>query len=87
MQILRGDLKKSLKEKYFNEAEVNANAFEGWKPDERNEVHAIQWESVYVKNLPPILVIGITRLINGASGNQYISTKLNDLFEVPLVRS
>ena len=88
MQILRGDLEKALKEKYFNEAEVNANVFEGWKPDEKNEVHAIQWESVDVKNLPPILVIGITRLINGSSDDgQYISTKLNDCFEVPLVRS
>lgn len=87
MQILRGDLEKALKEKYFNEAEVNANVFEGWKPDEKNEVHAIQWESVDVKKLPPILVIGITRLINDYSGDQYISTKLNDRFEVPLVRS
>ena len=50
MQILRGDLEKSLKEKYFNEAEFNANVFGGWKPDEKNEVHAIQWESVDVKN-------------------------------------
>jgi hypothetical protein len=87
MQILRRDLEKALKEKYFNEAEVNTNVFEGWKPDEKNEVHAIQWESVDVKKLPPILVIGITRLINGVSGNQYISTKLNDCFEVPSVRS
>jgi len=78
---------KALKEKYFNKAEVNANVFDGWKPDEKNEVHAIQWESVDVKNLTPILVIGITRLIDRASGNQYISTKLNDRFEVPLVRS
>ena len=83
MQILRGDLEKALKEKYFNSAEFNANVFEGWKPDEKNEVHAIQWESVDVKNLPPILVIGITRLINGDSGSQYISTK----FEVQLVRA
>jgi hypothetical protein len=87
MQILRGDLEKSLKEKYFNEAEVNANVFEGWKPDDKNEVHAIQWESVDVNNLPPLLVIGITRLINGCSGGQCISTKLNDRFKVPLVRS
>ena len=87
MQILRGDLEKALKEKYFNEAEFNANVFEGWKPDEKNEVHAIQWESVEVKKLPPILVIGITKIINGISGDQYISTKLNDRFEVPLVRS
>ena len=87
MQILRGDLEKALKEKYFNEAEVNANVFEGWKPDEKNEVHAIQWESVDVKKLPPILVIGITRLINGSSDSKYISKKLHDRFKVPLVRS
>ena len=76
-----------MKEKYFNEAEINANAFEGWKPDEKSEVHAIKWESVDVKKLPPILVIGITRLINSRSGSQYISTKLNDRFKVPLVIS
>ena len=85
MQILRGDLEKSLKAKCFNDAEVNANAFEVWKPDEKNEVHAIQWELVDIKKLSPILVTGITR--HGVSGNQYISTKLNDRFEVPLVRS
>ena len=61
-----------MKEKYFNEAEVNANAFEVWKPDEKNEVHSIQWESVDVKKLPRILVIGIDIIINGYSGVQYI---------------
>ena len=35
MQILIGDLSKALKEKYINEAQVNANAFEVWKPDEK----------------------------------------------------
>ena len=87
MQILRGVLEKALKEKFLNEAEFNANVFEGWKPDEKNEVHAIPWESVDEKKIPLILVIGITRLINGVSGGQYISTKLNDRFKVPLVRS
>ena len=35
MQILGEDLEKALKEKYFHEAEVNANVFEGWKPDKK----------------------------------------------------
>ncbi len=55
----RRDLVKALKEKYFDEAESDAEVFQDWKPDEVNAVKANTWEWVFVNSLPPILVIGI----------------------------
>ena len=55
----KGDLVTALREKYFCEAEVSATDFEGWKPDEINEVNAKTCESVDFNSFPPILGIGI----------------------------
>ena len=49
----------ALREKYFGEAEMSAEDFEGWKPDEVHEVNTKTWESVDINSLPAILVIGI----------------------------
>ena len=57
--IRRGDLVTALREKYFSGAELSAKDFEGWKPDEVNEVIVKTWESVDTSSLPSILVIGI----------------------------
>ena len=82
----RGDLVTALREKYFGEAEVSAKDFEGWKPDEIHEVNAKTWESVDSSSLPPILVIGIYRILNSQTeGGDFISTKLNDIFHFPVV--
>ena len=40
MSINRGDLVKALREKYFDEAEANAEVIQDWKPDEVNAVKA-----------------------------------------------
>ena len=40
MHILRGNLLKALREKYFCDAKKNAEEFIGWKPDEIHEVKA-----------------------------------------------
>ena len=82
----RGDLVTALREKYFGEAEISAKDFEGWKPDEIHEVNAKTWESVDINGLPPILVIGIYRILNSQTeGGDFISTKLNDIFHFPVV--
>ena len=84
----RGDLVTALREKYFGEAEISAKDFEGWKPDEIHEVNAKTWESVDINGLPPILVIGIYRILNNQTdGGDFISTKLNDIFHFPVVSS
>jgi hypothetical protein len=77
-----------LREKYFSEAELSAEDFERWKPDEIHEVNAKTWEPVDSSSLPPILVIGIYQILNSQtdSGN-FISTKLNDIFHFPVVCS
>ena len=84
--IHRGDLVTALREKYFSEAELSAKDFEGWKPDEVHEVIAKTWESVDTSNLPPILVIGIYRILNSQTDDgDFISTKLNYIFDFPVV--
>ena len=76
----------ALREKYFSEAEVNAKDFEGWKPDEVHEVNGKTWEYIDVNSLPPILVIGIYQILNSKTdGGDFISTKLNDIFDFPVV--
>jgi hypothetical protein len=84
--VYRGDLITALREKYFSEAEVSAKDFEGWKPDEVHEVNAKTWESVDTSSLPPILVVGIYRILNSqADSGEFISTKLNNVFDFPVV--
>ena len=78
---------KALREKYFCESEMNATQFEGWKPDEVHEVQAKRWESVDVNSLPPILVIGISRIKPVFTDGEFISIKLNDKFDFPVVRT
>lgn len=78
---------KALREKYFCESEMNAIQCEGWKPDEVNEVLAKRWESVDVDSLPPILVIGISRIKPVFTDGKFISVKLNDRFNFPVVRT
>ena len=76
----------ALREKYFSEAELSAKDFEGWKPDEIHEVNAKTWESVDSSSLPPILVIGIYRILNSQTdGGDFMSTKLNYIFDFPVV--
>ena len=88
MHILRGNLLKALREKYFCDAKKNAEDFIGWKPDEIHEVKAKTWESVDITCLPPILVIGIYRVVNQVTEEgTYTETKLNDNFDIPVVRS
>ena len=71
MSINRGDLVKALREKYFDEAEANAEVIQDWKPDEVNAVKANTWEWVFVNRLPPILVIGIYRTVNRLIDGNY----------------
>ena len=88
MHILRGNLLKALREKYFCDAKKNAEDFIGWKPDEIHEVKAKTWESVDITCLPPILVIGIYCIVNQVTEEgTYTATKLNDNFDIPVVRS
>jgi hypothetical protein len=76
----------TLREKYFGEAELNAKDFEGWKPDKVHEINAKTWESVDIKSLPPILVIGIYQILNSQTDSgEFISTKLHDIFDFPLI--
>jgi hypothetical protein len=76
----------ALREKYFSEAELSAEDFEGWKPDEVHEVNAKTWESVDTSSLPPILAIGIYRISNSQTdGGTFISTKLHYIFDFPVV--
>ena len=75
----------ALREKYFSEAELSAKDFEGWKPDEEHEVNAKTWESVDINGLPPMLVIGIYRILNSQTdGGTFISTKLHNIFDFPV---
>ena len=87
MSINRGDLVKALREKYFDEAEANAEVFQDWKADEVNAVMADTWEWVFVNSLPPILVIGIYRTVNPLIDGNYTENKLNDSFNFPVVRT
>ena len=88
MLNFRGNLLKALREKYFHDAKDNAQDFDGRKPDDVNEVKAKTWESVDITCPPPILVIGIYRVVNQVTEEgTYTETKLNDNFEFPVVRS
>ena len=78
---------KALREKYFDEAEANAEVFQDWKPDEINAVKANTWEWVFVNSLPPILVIGIYRTFHHLIDGNYTEMKLNDSFNFPVVRT
>jgi len=64
MSINRGGLLKVLREKYFNEAEANAQVISDWKLDEVHAVKANTWEWVFVNSLPAILVIGIHQTVH-----------------------
>ena len=78
----------ALREKHFGEAKVSAKDFEGWKPDEVHEVNATTREYIDIKCLPSILVIGIYQILNSRTdGGDFISTKLNDIFDFPVVSS
>ena len=59
MSINRGDLLKALREKYFGDAEANAEVISDWKPDEVHDVKAHTWEQVSFNRLPPIFVVSI----------------------------
>ncbi len=85
MSINRGDLVKALREKYFDEAEANAEVFQDWKPDGINAVKANTWEWVFVDSLPPILVIGIYQTVHHLIDGNYTEIKLNDSFNFPVV--
>lgn len=87
MSINRGDLLKALREKYFDKAEANAEVISDWKPDEVNTVKANTWECVFVNSLPPILVIGIYRIIYRPIDGNYTEIKLNNSFNFPVVRT
>ena len=78
---------KALKEKYFDEAEANAEVFQDWKPDQVNAVTANTWERVFVNSLPPILVIGINRTVYRLIDGNYTEIKLNDSLDFPVVRT
>ena len=78
---------KALREKYFDEAEAKAEVFQDWKPDGINEVKANTWEWVFVNSLPPILVIGIYRIVYCLIDGNYTEIKLNDSFNFPVVRT
>ncbi len=86
--ILRGNLLKALREKYFHDAKKNEEDFKGWKPDDIHEVKAKTCELVDITCLPPILVIGIYCIIlHLTDEGTFISTKRNDHFEFPVLRS
>ena len=88
VHILTGNLLKALREKYFHDSKKNAEDFKGWKPDDIHGVKAKTWELVDIACLPPILVIGIYRIVNQVTEEStYTETKLNDNFEFPVVRS
>ena len=78
---------KASREKYFDEAEANAEVFQDWKPDGINAVKANTWEWVFVNRLPPILVIGIYRIVHRLIDGNYTEIKLNDSFNFPVVRT
>ena len=78
---------KALREKYFDEAEANAEVFQDWKPDEVNVVKANTWEWVFVNSLFPILAKGIHRTVHRPIDGNYTEIKLNDSFNFPVVRT
>ncbi len=77
-----------MREKYFYELEMKSTDYAKWKPNEVHEVPAKKWESVDVNSLPSILVIGIyrTKPVFTDDG-EFISIKLNDRFDFPVVRT
>ncbi len=88
MRILGGNILKALRQKYFHDAKDNAKDFGGWKPDDVHEVKAKTWESVDITCLSPILVIGIYPVVDHQTDEgTYTSTKQNDNFDFPVVRS
>ena len=67
---------KVLGEKYIRNAKDNAEDLEGWKLDDVHEVKAKTWESIDITCLPPILVIGIYRMVNHLTDEgTYTATK------------
>lgn len=78
---------KALREKYFDEAEANAEVIQEWKPDGVNAVKANTWDWVFVNSLPPILVIGIYRTVHRTIDGNYTEIKLNDGLNFPVVRT
>ena len=87
MSINRGDLLKALREKYFGDAEDNAEVISDWKPDKVHEVKAHTWEEVSFNRLPPIFVVSINRIVYRPNDGSYAEIKLNDSFNFPLVRA
>ena len=85
MSINRGDLLKALREKYFGDAEANAEVISDWKPDKVHDVKAHTWEQVSFIRLPPIFVVSINRIVNRFKDGSYAEIKLNDSFNFPLV--
>jgi hypothetical protein len=70
----------ALRERYFHDNKDNAQDFDRWKVK--------SWELVDITCLPPILVIGIYRVVNQVTEEgTYTATKLNDNFDIPVVRS
>ena len=78
---------KALREKYFDDAEANAEVMSTWKPDEVRAIKANTWEWVFVNSLPQILVIGINRIVHCPIDSNYTEIKLNDSFNFPVVRT
>jgi hypothetical protein len=87
MSINRGDLLKALREKYFGDAEGNAEVISDWKPDKVHDVKVHTWEHVSFNRLPPIFVVSINRIVNRFNDGSYAEIKLNDSFNFPLVRA
>ncbi len=84
--IIRGNLLKALREKYFHDSKKNAEDFIGWKQDEIHEVKTKTWESVDITCLPPILVTAIYCIVNHLSDEgTYTETKFNDNFDFPVL--
>ena len=56
---------KALREKYFRDAEANAEVISDWKPDEVHDVKAHTWEQVSLSfnRLPPIFMVSINRIV------------------------
>ena len=88
IHILRGNVLKTMRDKYFHDAKKNAEDFKGWKPDDIHEVKAKTWESVDITCLPPIFVIGIYHIVNHLTDEgTYTETKFNHIFDFAVVRS
>ena len=86
MLILRGNLLKALRDKYFDNAMDNGKDFEGWKQDGAHEVKAKTWESVDITCLLPVLIVGIYCIANHLTDEGvYSVTKLNESFDFPVL--